>query len=426
MSGEVDHKERAHSSLGASGADRWFNCPGSVAFLENIPNSESVHSATGTAAHELADTALQEGKVSCLHEVGNTKSIGGFSIKVDREMTDAVDEYLRYCWGLFRENKGCDMQVEERFQLPDDIGPNMFGTNDCNIYNPVTKTLHVVDYKHGVGVEVKVAENKQLMYYGLGAFLTYSGRGVSKIVLHVVQPRCHMSDESARSWEMDPFDLLTFRAELKEAAARTRAVDAPLVPGWWCRKSFCDARPTCPKLYRKAIETAIEAFPEIDDAVFMSNDAAKTNLPMVDLDELSPEEFGHRLKQADQLETWVKALREEGERRANVGQKPVGFKLINKQARRKFTVCDTEVCRAVSMLSDTIGDLPEIDDDLMYTKKLVSPAQLEKIVGKKQFANHFSDIVDSKCSGTRLVADDHPGEEVNPAAIFEDVTIPGT
>lgn len=42
-----------------------------------------------------------------------------------------------------------------------------FGTGDCIIISD--KTLHIIDFKYGQGVEVSVVNNPQMKVYGLGA-----------------------------------------------------------------------------------------------------------------------------------------------------------------------------------------------------------------------------------------------------------------
>ena len=59
---EVNHKDRAHSELGASSASRWMNCPSSVALSRDIPDTTNAFASESTCAHELCDIALNEGK----------------------------------------------------------------------------------------------------------------------------------------------------------------------------------------------------------------------------------------------------------------------------------------------------------------------------------------------------------------------------
>lgn len=53
------HAERAHAVLGASGADRWINCPPSARLQEHIPDKISEYADEGTAAHELSELILR-------------------------------------------------------------------------------------------------------------------------------------------------------------------------------------------------------------------------------------------------------------------------------------------------------------------------------------------------------------------------------
>ena len=56
---EIDHKSRAHALLSASSAERWINCPPSVALTKDMPDDVSPFAAEGTKAHELAETCLR-------------------------------------------------------------------------------------------------------------------------------------------------------------------------------------------------------------------------------------------------------------------------------------------------------------------------------------------------------------------------------
>ena len=51
----------AHSRLGASTSERWFNCPASVRLSDGIPSRESPYAAEGTLAHEHGAHRLEKG-----------------------------------------------------------------------------------------------------------------------------------------------------------------------------------------------------------------------------------------------------------------------------------------------------------------------------------------------------------------------------
>ena len=76
-----------HSNLGASGAERWFNCSASVKLQEGIPSVSSEAAKEGTLAHELAEQIL-------LNRVPNASS--------DKNVHEAVWVYTDYVF-----NKGC-------------------------------------------------------------------------------------------------------------------------------------------------------------------------------------------------------------------------------------------------------------------------------------------------------------------------------
>ena len=159
-----------HSNLGASGAERWFNCSGSVKLQEGIPSISSEAAKEGTLAHELAEQILL-GKTNISPE-----------ILKDKEMLEAVWVYTDYVLNKLKKPNQ-KLYIEKQFDLSF-IHEGMFGTNDACIIDLDTKTLEIVDYKHGKGKYVEVENNLQLLYYALGAYQSFcrDGRGTIKKV----------------------------------------------------------------------------------------------------------------------------------------------------------------------------------------------------------------------------------------------------
>ena len=52
----------AHAAKGASGAERWMACPGSVALEALFEDQDSPFAAEGSLAHALAETCLLTGE----------------------------------------------------------------------------------------------------------------------------------------------------------------------------------------------------------------------------------------------------------------------------------------------------------------------------------------------------------------------------
>lgn len=84
-----------HSELSASSAARWMNCPGSVARSRGIPREESIYSAEGTAAHEVARRCLIEDR-DADHYLG--QQIASFT--VSPAMAAGVQIYVDECHRL--------------------------------------------------------------------------------------------------------------------------------------------------------------------------------------------------------------------------------------------------------------------------------------------------------------------------------------
>jgi hypothetical protein len=86
--------------------------------------------------------------------------------------------------------------------------------------------------------------------------------------------------------------------------------------------------------------------------------------------------------------------------------KPVeGFKLVERRAERKWV--DDQTAKEI-ILNETERD----ERDIMH-RTLKSPAQIEKLVGKKNFMREqLGAHVVKKSSGLKLVPEDHPSPPV--------------
>jgi hypothetical protein len=381
---------RAHATLGASSAHRWLNCPGSVRLCAELPDTSSDYAAEGTAAHELAEKCLSGNLRTAVNFEGDVIEADGRQITVTREMIEAVDRYLFEVWQ--HAGVGNRMYVEQRFAL-DRYGPDMFGTNDAAVLKTGEAHLHVFDFKYGAGVPVDVEGNPQLLYYALGA-VEACGGAVETVTVHVVQPRCGARDDKVRSWSIDFLDLYAWGETLRAAAEATRKPDAPLAAGDWCR--FCKARGTCPKLFEEAITGAGD-----------------------DPSALSPAELGERLRRADVLETWIKAVREHAYAEAQAGRTPSGFKLVDKVARRKWALEDP-----VPALRAIYGGVLSGTD--LYDHTPVGVPAFEKLCKAQglDFGKAAS-AIDKTSSGTTLVPESDRRPAVLPAAVADEFDVLG-
>src|SRR5882724_2835501 len=99
---QPDHSKRGHSPLGASGAERWMNCAGSVALIATfrdvltsmgIPEEDDPdYRREGTAMHEASEHCLRQG-LDTWEIVGQTFN----ETVIDATMGDAIQVYLDSC-----------------------------------------------------------------------------------------------------------------------------------------------------------------------------------------------------------------------------------------------------------------------------------------------------------------------------------------
>lgn len=380
-----------HSKIGASTCERWWNCPGSVRLVEQCPpQKESPYAKEGTAAHELAQLCLESG----FDAVDFVGQISKGEIEFSNEMAEAVQMYLdviRFDMATY-DLTIKDIKIEHKFHLSH-IDKQAYGTNDCNLPVFLDKVI-VYDYKHGQGVAVDAEENKQLLYYALGAAELGDYETIEVVI---VQPRAIHADGPVRRWTISAADLSAFGIELKARIAITRESEASLISGNWCKKTFCPAMAICPAIRKKVENDAMVVF-----------DKPVVNLPKPG--GLSPDALKTILEGMPLMEDWLKAIWAYAEMKANNGEKIKGFKLVQ---GRKGSQKWSDEGRPVTFFQGEFGDK-------IYDIKLKSPSAMEKVVGKKKLEQVKNLIIRTE-GKVILVPEIDPREAVQPTTtlVFE-------
>jgi hypothetical protein len=361
----------AHAKFGASNAKRRMNCPGSLTAEAPFPDESSPYAELGTAAHELGEFCLVNGHEDAFAFIGEEHN----GHKVDDNMARAVQVYIDHIRATaLLEPSLC--RYEKRFSL-DKLDPPMpmFGTADCIIYGKESGTLYVLDYKHGQGVAVEVEDNAQLKYYALGAILEIGDKApVNKVITVVIQPRAMHADGPVRQYSYSRDEIMDFGTELIDAAHESLKPNAPRLAGDHCK--FCKAAGTCSALRNDALAVAQDEFGAVKD-----------------LNDLTPVEVADYLEKVPLIEEWIKSLRRHANYILESGNALPGYKLVEKRPTRRWRVEDEFVAWATE---------EGLDDDDIYEKKLKSPSQIERIVGKK---NLPTSLVMAVSTGTSMVAD---------------------
>lgn len=372
-----------HAKLSASSAKRWLNCPGSVRASEPYPNTSSIYADEGTLAHALAEEmittsggytlALQQ-KINAFYK--DHPELGG---SFD-EMFEDIEAYADWVLEEYRDELTVDASTELLTEQRVDFSrfvPGGFGTSDVVIVRD--NRLHIIDLKYGKGVEVDAEDNPQLKLYALGTIETLLlAYEFDDIVMTIYQPRLgHVSSAALKKWELyewgDKVVTPTAKKALKD--------HAPFAAGDWCQ--FCPHRAAC--VERSRFVTEVE------------NYRRKITL--------TPDDISEILSMADNLTKFLEDIQAKALSDALEGNPVPGWKVVEGRSVRKFTGTENEIIKRA-------GDAG-YDRSLLYETKMLSLTAIEKLLGKKSFAEHMADIVEKPQGKPTLV----PESDKRPALV---------
>ena len=378
---DVNHAERAHALLSASGASRWINCPPSARLEEHFPEDRSSDFANeGTLAHEFGDVRLQY----TLGFIDMSRYIElSMAEKKNKlyspEMDDEVEKYVDYCVDAFhtanRTGTGAEALIEERFDLTEYI-EDSFGTGDFNII--ADDTLEIIDLKYGKGIRVDAKDNSQLKLYGLGALKKYElSYDIHTIKMTIVQPRLdHIS-----SWEISVAELEHWgETVVRPKAKLAYAGEGQQCSGDWCR--WCKCKAQCATFAKQSIEAAKIEFQDEEEP---KNIQLLTDDQMLEI-----------YAKLTLIQMWIKAVDEHIKKEALAGKKWEGYKLVSGKSDRKWS--DEEGVKT-KLLEEGF----ESKQFINTTVKIKGIGDIEKLVGKKEFPTIMGDLVIKPAGAPTLV-----------------------
>ena len=227
---------KALGILSASSSHRWLNCPPSARLCETYEDKGSDYAAEGTDAHSLCEYKLR--LALGMEATDPTEHLTWYN----EEMLDCANGYASYILELVEAAKETCADpvvlIEQRVDFSRWVEQG-FGTSDAILISD--GTLHVVDYKHGLGVLVEADNNPQMMCYALGALELFDViYDIDTVAMTVYQPR----RQNVSTFEMPKDDLYRWADEvLKPTAELAFAGDGNFLCGEWC--GFCKAKHEC-------------------------------------------------------------------------------------------------------------------------------------------------------------------------------------
>lgn len=257
------HAVRAHSKFSASGADRWFRCPGSVELSEGQPDKSSPWAQEGTEAHEVLEKVLLAAIEA--KRCGTAFVPTGLDPKATRAMITYALSAANFIGALHERTPDSEIMVETRIYL-DFIHPEMFGTFDGAVVDHFG-TLHVFDYKYGQGHAVSPKENLQMIFYGIGLAHRFKWN-FKKVRLWIIQPRIK-GYEGPLYWEIPIQELRGYVGRFHEAVERVEREPDTFVEGGHCH--WCKAKAVCPLKREAKLEHAVSVFSRANIKKVMSS-----------------------------------------------------------------------------------------------------------------------------------------------------------
>lgn len=350
-----------HALLSASGAHRWLHCTGSPLLEKDFPDSTSVYAQEGTLAHYLCELKLMAytGEIT-KRKLTSMKNKLMKSELWQPEMDSTSEAYLDYIKDITMSYTVKPVILIEKKVDFSQYVPEGFGTADCLIL--AGDTLHVVDYKHGKGVVVDADHNPQMMLYALGAMSELSLLYRFKFVhMTIVQPRVNNISE----FTMTADELVEWgESVVKPKAEAAISGKGEFEAGDWCR--FCRAKRQCKTRYE-------------------SNDSLYSELSVQhDPRLITLAELGDYLKRGKDMAAWLEDMKEYALSESLAGAEVPGWKAVEGRGSRAFTDTDEAVDTLIKS---------GIDESVLYERRVLTLAQMEKAVGKKAFGELVGDLV---------------------------------
>lgn len=359
-----DHKSRAHALLSASSAHRWLACPPSAVAAEAYPAQDTEFTREGTLAHEVAEYTVRTNPA--VHF--DLDAYLGEHHGCDQEMIDHALGYRDYIQELTKSDTAVVL-LEQRVDFSPWV-PDGFGTCDCIILQGDTMT--VIDYKYGVGVPVAAEDNPQMKLYALGALNDYGiAYDVAKVEMHIYQPRINNISVDSLTVE----DLMEWAEKVvKPTAAKAAKGKGDYSAGAHCK--FCPHAGRCRELTKTCTE-------------YVEAHSLRVAVPV-----LAPHEVAEVLQMEPLVTLWLKRVKAQALNTLMDGGEVPGYKVVEGRASREW-VDELRVAERLRAADFSTED---------FTKtELLSPAAMEKALGKKKVAELLPDLIDKKSGAPTVV-----------------------
>ena len=372
----------SHALLSPSASHRWLHCTAAPRLEEGIKDEGSDYAAEGTLAHAYCAMKLKE--FLGLPTDGEKEEIAALQEKYGTgEMSEYTDTYATIVLEKFNAARAvtpdAQLLVETRLDFSDYV-PEAFGTADAIII--ADGTMEIIDFKYGKGVKVSAVENPQMMIYALGAYARFAFEyRIDNLRATIVQPRI----DNLSEYEITVEELTSWASNvLTPAAEKAYKGEGPQTPGSWCQ--FCKVKNQC-----RALADKCKAAVAVDPKLITPEELAKDVLPMVPI-----------------VKTWISGVEEFALAQALSGGQLPGWKIVEGRSIRKITDTDS--------VADALTKSGYTQSDIYKPIEMRTITELEKLVGKKQFAALCGEWVNKPQGKPTLAPESDKRKAIDPIA----------
>jgi len=320
----------------------------------------------GTHTHTLVE--------HCVNTLSDPTKMVGVKLKdhdgefvVDQPRAErakmAIDYVIKR---IGEEGFTAEVKSEQRVSQEFLIGrSDMSGTVDIQIHGP--ELLEIIDYKDGMN-PVEVEGNEQLELYALGAVAEFKTahnvfNRFKRVRMTIIQPKLIMRGmKPITHVEMTIEEVFGLALKYTQIGKAVDDPDAPLVPGdKQCK--YCKAKGNCNALSNQVMGNLGVTMSALDVA---QQSADK------DPNSMSDEQIREIIEAAPLIRQLLESVEKEALERLKSGKQVGGLKLVYGRGTRTWSLKEEEMAERLRKMG--------IPKERVYTQKLVSPAQAQKLV----------------------------------------------
>jgi len=384
-----------HALLSASSAHRWLVCTAAPRYEELFPESTSGYAEEGRLAHAICELKTLKKFTTAI--TPKTFTTRHNKLKKDpiysTEMEKTSDLYIEHLTERAMQYSSMPYVAAEVQVEFSEYVPEGFGT--CDNIMIGGDTICITDYKHGKGVPVSAENNPQMKLYALGALKKYRpiyGDTIKKVIMTIDQPRL---SETPSVSEITSDELYAWGESIKPIAEKAYMGLGEYVPGEHCR--FCKGKSQCKA--RADVNSALEEFKNCVPEALAEHDHGDNIL--------TDAEIGDLLTRGAELVSWYKDLEEYALGAILNGGSIPGYKAVAGRSNRTFSDQDAALSAVIAA---------GYDESLVYERKAKTLTEIEKLMGKADFAEKIGQFVVKPLGKPTLVPMSDKREPYNPAA----------